>query len=149
MTCENIILLLILILFIIFYKKNKKNSRERFYSSYDFGNTPSYNFNYDYNYGTQCTSCKDKTIKSCKNCVNCGVCYNKISNNLYSSKCVSGDKTGPYFQPKASCDVWDYKNYPLSNASSNIEWPPYNWWGSANWMRPYKYDKPWSLDDDV
>jgi len=144
-----VIIIIIIIILVILSSSSSSSSKEDFYSSYDFGNTPSYNFNYDYNYGTQCTNCRDKSLKSCKECVNCGVCYNYDNTGKLTGRCLTGDKTGPYFRPKSSCTIWDYARYPLTNASSNILWPPYNFGGAANWMREYKWGMPWNLDQDL
>ena len=126
------------------YNKKIKNNKEDFYSSYDFGNTPSYNMNFNYNYGTYSSDCK--AIKSANDCiskVNCGICS---SDEHPNGVCVAGDQTGPYFRPKSTCNKWEYTNYPANNSSSNILWPPYNWWGSSNWLRKYKWDKPYEWD---
>jgi hypothetical protein len=61
--------------------------------------------NFDYN--TDCTSCKNKSYHQCRNCVNCGVCTTAMG-DMY---CVNGDINGPY--NRTDCLKWDYGNiYP-------------------------------------
>lgn len=76
--------------------------------------------NFDYN--TNCTSCKNKGYHQCRNCVNCGVCTT-ATGDMY---CANGDINGPY--NRKDCLKWEYGNiYPqyqpnyYNNNKSHLE----------------------------
>jgi hypothetical protein len=94
----------------------------------------------NFDYYTDCTSCKNKGYHQCRNCVNCGVCTTAMG-DMY---CVNGDLNGPY--NRKDCLKWDYGNiYPQYQPEYYHNNPEHL--GISNDARFYPYFK--TLDDTL